>query len=226
MHPVPMGRVRWKRKQLHIGFSMPSHLLDAHQCSSETCACSGARTPSHQGEPRLSWQKKIMSHVSQCYICLSEGRVGILQRVTWNQRQGLVTRDSPGPPSNQMSFPKITCDDFLSITSDKFLSRWYFSQGKCQRWFFLSKVRSCTKIVQVSIRGLRRQQKQLWEHRCLLQRVFMGKQLVKKEAQVPAGECVGQVELVLSWEEVESASCLLSRVRIVVNRRGVPALPC
>ena len=54
----------------------------------------------------------------------------------------------------------------------------------------------------------------------------MGKQLVKNEAQEPAGECVGRVELLLSWEEVESASCLLSRVRIVVNRRWVVALTC
>ena len=77
--------------------------------------------------------RKSISHVSQCYICLSEGRGGILQRVTWNQRQGLVTRDSPGPPSYYLSFPKITFKDFLSITSDNFLSRWYFSQGKCQR---------------------------------------------------------------------------------------------
>ena len=33
----------------------------------------------------------------------------------------------------------------LSTTSDKFLSRWYFSQGKCQRWAFLSKVRVVQK---------------------------------------------------------------------------------
>ena len=52
----------------------------------------------------------------------------------------------------------------------------------------------------------------------------MGKQLDKNEAQEPAGECVGQVELLLSWQEVESASCLLSRVRIVVNRRWVLVL--
>ena len=53
----------------------------------------------------------------------------------------------------------------------------------------------------------------------------MGKQLDKNEAQEPAGECVGRVEeLFPSWQEVESASCLLSRARIVVNRRWVLAL--
>ena len=52
----------------------------------------------------------------------------------------------------------------------------------------------------------------------------MGKLLVKNEVQVPAGDCAGQGELCLSLAEVESASCLLSRARIVVNRRWVLAL--
>ena len=40
-----------------------------------------------------------------------------------------------------------------------------------------------------------------------------------------AGECVVQGGVCLSLAEVESASCLLSRVRIVVNRRWVLAKP-
>ena len=52
----------------------------------------------------------------------------------------------------------------------------------------------------------------------------MGNPLVENEVQVPAGDCAGQGELCLSLAEVESASCLLSRARIVVNRRWVLAL--
>ena len=54
VHPIPLGRLRWQRKQLHICLSMQSHLLQS-QSSSQPCACSAARIPPCKGELKHFW---------------------------------------------------------------------------------------------------------------------------------------------------------------------------
>ena len=74
---------------------------------------------------KVSWD--FLGQILGRKCCLAIGRRGIRQLVTWNQRQGLATRDSPG---------KLKTNSFHNS-----YYRWYFSQGKCQRWVLLPKVR-------------------------------------------------------------------------------------